>query len=160
MRQYSKKRNTLTHHKTGFLILLGDILYNYVVHNYTKIKGLDSEKITSLRHFSHRRKYTVCSSRDSLAYNKSHLDSYPKFPRSPLGTRGLQTRSHRQKKKETPAFLESRSAKASSTNNIEINVKKKRKRQIKQILNKGYLRKRKRKMINIVENLCGPNGSP
>ena len=40
----------------------------------------------------------------------------PQFPRSSLGTRGLQTRSHRQEK-ETTAFLESRSTKASSTNN-------------------------------------------
>ena len=62
---------------------------------------------TYLRHFSHRRNYTVCSSRDSFAYSESHHDSYPQFPRSSLGTHGLQTRSHRQKK-ETPAFLESR----------------------------------------------------
>ena len=67
-------------------------------------------------HFSHRRKYTACSSRDSFAYSESRHDSYPQFPRSSLGTRDLQTRSHRQKKKETTAFLESRSAKASSTN--------------------------------------------
>ena len=33
-------------------------------------------------------------------YNKSSLDSNPQFPRSPLGTRGLQTRSHRQIKYE------------------------------------------------------------
>ena len=92
------------------------------VHNYTKIKGLDSGKITSLpktcstymRHFSHRRKYTACSSRDSFTYNEGRHDSYPQFPRSPLGTRGLQSREDRREK--TPAFLESRSAKANSTN--------------------------------------------
>ena len=67
-----------------------------------------------MRHFSHRRKYTACSSRDSFAYSESCHDSYPQFPRSSLGTRGLQTRSHRQKK-ETTACLESLSAKASST---------------------------------------------
>ena len=89
------------------------------MHNYTKIKGLHSRKITSLPNFSHRGKYTTCSSRDSFAYSESHHDSHPQFPRSSLGTRGLQTKSHRQKKrrKETIAFLESRSAKASSTNN-------------------------------------------
>ena len=52
-----------------------------------------------MRHFSHRRKYTACSSRDSFAYSESRHDSYPQFPRSSLGTRGLETRSHRQKKK-------------------------------------------------------------
>ena len=68
-----------------------------------------------MRHFSHRRKYTACSSRDSFAYSESCHDSYPQFPRSSPGTHGLQTRSHRQKK-QTTAFLESPSAKASSTN--------------------------------------------
>ena len=68
---------------------------------------------TYMRHFSHRRKYTACSSRDSFAYSESCHDSYPQFPRSSPGTRGLQTRS---KKKQTTAFLESPSAKASSTN--------------------------------------------
>ena len=53
---------------------------------------------TYMRHFSHRRKYTACSSRDSFAYSESCHDSYPQFPRSSLGTRGLQTRSHRKKK--------------------------------------------------------------
>ena len=72
---------------------------------------------TYMRHFSHRRKYTACSSRDSFAYSESRHDSYPQFPRSSLGTRGLQTRSHRKKKKT--AFLESLSAKASSTNEYE-----------------------------------------
>ena len=68
-------------------------------------------------HFSHRRKFTACSSLDSFAYSESLHDSYPQFPRSSLGTRGLQTRSHRKKKKT--AFLESLSAKASSTNEYE-----------------------------------------
>ena len=70
---------------------------------------------TYTRRFSHRRKYTACSSRDHLHTVKARHYSYPQFPRSSLGTRGLQTRSHRQKKKETTAFLKSRSAKASST---------------------------------------------
>ena len=70
---------------------------------------------TYMRHFSHRRNYTACSSRDSFAYSENRHDSYPQFPRSSLGTRGLQTRSHRQKKKTT-AFLESCFAQASSTN--------------------------------------------
>ena len=68
-----------------------------------------------MRHFSHCQKYTARSSRDSFAYSKSRHDSYPQFPRSSQGTRGLQTTSHRQKG-ETTAVLESRSAKASSTN--------------------------------------------
>ena len=56
---------------------------------------------TYMRHFNHRRKYTACSSRDSCAYSESRHDSYPQFPRSWLGTRGLQSRSHRQKKERT-----------------------------------------------------------
>ena len=52
---------------------------------------------------------------DSFTYNEGRHDSYPPFPRSPLGTRGLQSREDRRKNK-TPAFLESHSAKASSTN--------------------------------------------
>ena len=47
---------------------------------------------------------------DSFTYNEGRHDSYPPFPRSPLGTRGLQSREDRRKNK-TPAFLESRSAK-------------------------------------------------
>ena len=70
-----------------------------------------------MRHFSHRRKYTACSSRDSFAYSESRHDSYLQFPRSSLGMSGLQTRPHRQKK-ETTAFLESRSDKASSTKKV------------------------------------------
>ena len=54
---------------------------------------------------------------DSFAYKEGRHDSYPQFPRSPLGTRGLQSRED-QRKKKTPAFLESCSAKASSTNHI------------------------------------------
>ena len=77
---------------------------------------------TYMRHFSHRRKYTACSSRDSFAYSESRHDSYPQFPRSSLRTRGLQTRSHRQKKKETTAFLESHFAQASSTKNIRESI--------------------------------------
>ena len=83
------------------------------INNYKKIKGLHSRKITSLP--NNRRKYTACSSRDSFAYSESCHDSYPQFTRSSPGTRGLQIRSHRQKKQRT-VFLESPSAKASSTN--------------------------------------------
>ena len=50
---------------------------------------------------------------------RRYHDSYPQIPRSPLGTPGLQFRSaHTKKKKKKPAFLESRSAKASLTNNV------------------------------------------
>ena len=76
------------------------------------MKDLNSEKITSLpngrnvinfvRRFSHRH------------------DSYPRFPRSPLGTAGAMAddlgKTHQKKKQnKTLAFLESRSAKAGST---------------------------------------------
>ena len=71
-----------------------------------------------MRHFSHRRKYTACSWRDSIVYSESRHDSYPQFPPFSLGTGGLQTRSHRQKKKT--AFLETRFAQASSTKNVTI----------------------------------------
>ena len=54
---------------------------------------------TYIRHINHHRKYTACSSRDSFAYSESRHDSYPQFPRSWQGTRGLQTRSHRKKKR-------------------------------------------------------------
>ena len=54
---------------------------------------------------------------DSFAYKEGRHDSYPQFPRSPLGTRDLQCREDR-RKKTTPAFLESRSAKVSSTNHF------------------------------------------
>ena len=63
---------------------------------------------TYMRHFSHRRKKTAFSSRDSFPYNESRHDSYPQFPRSSLRTRGLQTRSHRKKKRlhfKSPALL-------------------------------------------------------
>ena len=53
-----------------------------------------------MRHFSHRRKHTACSSRDSFAYSESRHDSYPQFPRSSLETRSLQARSHRQKRND------------------------------------------------------------
>ena len=53
----------------------------------------------------------------SFAYNESRHDSYPQFQRSPLGTPGTMAddlrRTH--EKKKTLSFLESRSAKASST---------------------------------------------
>ena len=86
-------------------------------------------------HFSHHRKKTACSSQDSFAYNESHHDSYPQFPRSPLGTPGSMApffATDRRKKiacslallkqarlqKKTLAVLYSCSAKASTTNKI------------------------------------------
>ena len=63
--------------------------------------------------FEHKTSFICHMLYDSFAYKEGHHDSYPQFPWSPLGTRGLQFREHRRKKK--PAFLESRSAKVSST---------------------------------------------
>ena len=81
------------------------------------MKGLNSEKITSLpngrnvinfvRHFSHRH------------------DTYPQFPRSPLGTAGTMADDlgkTDQRKKKTLAFLESRSAKAGSTKKENVGI--------------------------------------
>ena len=89
----------------------GYFLFNqclHVMHNYTKFKGLHSRKITSLPNlhasFQSSPKKTAFSSRDSFPYNESRHDSYPQFPRSSLGTRGLQTRSHRQKKRNDCIF--------------------------------------------------------
>ena len=70
-----------------------------------------------MRHFSHHRNiphahHGIYLMLIKYAYSKSRHDSYPQFPGSSLGTRGLQTD---RQKKETTAFLESRSAKASST---------------------------------------------
>ena len=122
------KRNALKHHKIGFppqyfLILLGDISFLISVcmlcvitrKSRASIRGKLHHYQTYMRHFSQCRKYTACSSRDSLVKVATILQ------RSSLGTRGLQTtcRSHRQKK-QTTAFLESRSAKASSTNKSNI----------------------------------------
>ena len=72
--------------------------------NHTETKGLDSGKITSLPNLhasfqSSPKIYRMLISRLSFAYNESRHDSYLQFSRSPLGTRGLQTRSHRQKRK-------------------------------------------------------------
>ena len=83
------------------------------MHNYKKIKDLDSGKITSLpnnqnviklmRHFSYAENKS--HARHSFAYNESR-NSYPQFLRSPLGTPGSMTpfASDTQKKK-TLAFL-------------------------------------------------------
>ena len=69
--------------------------------------------------FNHRRKYTACSLRDLIAYNESRDDSYPQFPRSPLGTpETLFWEGPTKKVKETLAFLESRSALRSSTSKV------------------------------------------
>ena len=87
-----------------FLNLMECFLFNHclhVVHNYTKIKGLHSRKITSLptymRHLSHRRNKLHSHHETHFHTMKSRHDSYPQFPRSSLGTRSLQTRSHRKK---------------------------------------------------------------
>ena len=83
--------------------ILQGICFLIRVYEYTKIKGLDSGKITSLpksqnvinyaHHLNHRRKQTTCSSRVSLkfVYNESRHDSFAQFPRSPLGTPGSPT---------------------------------------------------------------------
>ena len=69
-----------------------------------------------MRHFSHRRKSTACSSQDLFAYNESRHKSYPQFPRSPLGTPEVcPPFCDGQTEEKTLAFLESRFAKASST---------------------------------------------
>ena len=52
----------------------------------------------------------------SFAYNESRHDSHPQCPRSPLGTPETMTDDLRKtRKKKTLSFLESPSAKASST---------------------------------------------
>ena len=67
--------------------------------------------INLVRHFSHRRKLTACSSRDSFAYNERRHDSYPQFARCPLGMPGTMTTICRgiEKKKKGLESLESRS---------------------------------------------------
>ena len=66
----------------------------HVVHNNTKIEGLHSRKITSLPNL----RASFQSSPKIYRTLLSCHDSYPQFARSSLGTRGLQTRSHRPKK--------------------------------------------------------------
>ena len=67
---------------------------NYLEENYVIVK------LTCVNaSFQSSLKQTAFSSRDSFPYNESRHDSYRLFPRSSLGTRGLQTRSHRRKKK-------------------------------------------------------------
>ena len=73
--------------------------------------------INIARYFSHLPTYTTCSSQDSYAYDESRHDSYSQFSRSPLGTTGtMADQLGKTEGKKMPAFLESRSAKASSTN--------------------------------------------
>ena len=64
----------------------------------TSIRGKLHHCQTYRRHLSHRQKQTAFSSRDSFPYDESRHDSYPQFPRSSLGTRGLQTRSDKKKR--------------------------------------------------------------
>ena len=86
--------------------------------NYTNIKGFHSRKITSLPNLRASVQSMSKIYRMLIARHTSE-SRHDQFPRSSLGTRGLQTRSHRQKNEKT-AFLESRSAKASSTNKSNI----------------------------------------
>ena len=93
------------------------------VHNYTNIKGLDSGKL----HHCQKRVQRPClisaiaenkphARHDSFGYNESRHDSYPQFPRSPPVTLGpWRPFGEDRQKRKTPALLESRSAKASST---------------------------------------------
>ena len=71
------------------------------MHNYTKIKDLHSRIITSLPNlyasFQSSPKINRILITRSFPYNESRHDSYPQFPRSSLGTRGLQTRSDKKK---------------------------------------------------------------
>ena len=68
--------------------------------NYTKIKGLDSEKITSLPNRENvinlHASFQSSPKKNLHAHHKTHLHtmkvvthSYPQFPRSLLGTPGL-----------------------------------------------------------------------
>ena len=65
------------------------------MHNYTKIKDLHSRIITSLPNlyasFQSSPKINRILITRSFPYNENRHDSYPQFPRSSLGTRGLQT---------------------------------------------------------------------
>ena len=86
--------------------MLGDISFLkclHVVHNYTKIKDLHSRIITSLPNlyalFHSSPKINRILITRSFPYNESRHDSYPQFPRSSLGTRGLKTRSNKKKKR-------------------------------------------------------------
>ena len=87
------------------------------VHNFTKIQGLDLEKITSCQNVFNLH----ASSQDSFAYIESRHGSYPQFPWSPLGTPGTPLFATNQQKKMA-AILESHSAKGSLTNNISQHV--------------------------------------
>ena len=70
IRDCSQSRRRLILQETGFSddrkYVGGGRLYACI--NYTKIKGLDSGKITSL---PNSRKLTACSPKDSFAYNES-----------------------------------------------------------------------------------------
>ena len=72
------------------------------MHNYTKIKDLHSRIITSLPNlyasFQSSPKINRILITRSFPYNESRHDSYPQFPRSSLGLRGLQTRSDKKKR--------------------------------------------------------------
>ena len=111
-----------SHPTRGIYFLLG-------VHNYKKIKGLDSGKIKSLPNSEKRDQLTcvisVIAENKRHACHEIHLHTMRavairiRFSRSPLGTlRSIVSElvPTDKEKNETPAFLESRSAKASSTN--------------------------------------------
>ena len=91
------------------------------MHNCSKIKGLDSGKLrhcqTYMRHFSHRRN-------KPHAYHKTHLHTMkvvtiliPSFHGLRQERVSYKLGPRRKKKTETPVFLESHFAKASSTKN-------------------------------------------
>ena len=93
----------------------------HVVHNYTIIKGLDSGKITSLPNLhalfqSSPKIYRMLITRTEMKVVKTLIPSFhgPRYERVAYK---LGPTDKKKKKKEMPAFLESRSAKASSTKN-------------------------------------------
>ena len=97
---------------------------NYIIAKLKSVISVIAENIPHANHETHL--HTV----------KVATILIPTFPRSSLGTRGLQTRSHRQKK--STVFLEYRFAQASSTKKLEKglarNNNNNKKRQIKTLL--------------------------
>ena len=118
-RQYSEKRNALKHHKIGFPAIIfshptwGYFLFNqclHVMHNYTKIKGLQSRKITLLPNLHASFKSSPTIYRMPITRLICIQWKSPQFL-SPVSTvfarnawRGLQTRSHGQKKENNCIF--------------------------------------------------------
>ena len=118
MRQYSEKRNPSIHHENIFSSYSGYLH----VYNYTKIKGLDLGKITSLPNVFNLHVSLQSSPKINrmlitrlicIQWVSSRI--FPQLPQSPLGTPGSMPPFSRRtdRKKKMVAFLESRSAKAS-----------------------------------------------